>query len=237
MDSVLQNSGMAAGMMSCPKCGFAQETRSDCKKCGVVFSKYYALFPSGKTVDGIPGEIPNPQEMPDRDLPVRIVELQEQVRALSSRCAQVEFEKAERNQLRQDLRNLERQLVESVERLESRMDNPPAPPAEPQACDPRFDELRDKLEQAEATLGSFEFAGHYMVELSEKGETSARYIADLQQQVALLREDIDAIKLQLEAISAAQQAEEPRTPLEEDVHIIRKNLDDLRNLLSKSPVS
>ncbi len=223
--------------MNCPKCGFAQETRSDCKKCGIVFSKYYALFSSGKTGDGISGEIPNSQEMSERDLQMRIEELQDQIKTLSSRCAQVEFEKAERHQLRQDLKNLERQLAENVERLESRMNNAPAPPADPQTSDPRFAELRDKLEQAEATLGSFEFAGQYMVELSEKGETNARHILELQQQVALLREEVDTIKLQLEAISAAQQAEEPRTPLEEDVHIIRKNLDDLRALLSKSPVS
>ncbi|MDM7998065.1 MAG: hypothetical protein QUT30_20540 [Acidobacteriota bacterium] len=237
MESVLQNSGFATGSMVCPKCGFSQEKRSDCKKCGIIFSKYYALYPSSKAGDGIEGESPSSQEMPGRELRMRIQELQDQVQTLSSRCAQVEFEKAERSQLRQDLRSLERQLAENVERLEMRMDTVPAPVAEPQVFDPRFSELRDRLEQAEATLKSLEFAGQYMVDLSDKSETSARQIADLYQQVALFREEIDAVKNQIEALVEAQKAEEPRTPLEEDVRAIRKNLDALRAFLSKPAAS
>jgi len=237
MESVLQNSGFATGSVICPKCGFSQEKRSDCKKCGIIFSKYYALYPSSKAGDGVEGASPNSQEMPEPELRLLIEELQDQVQTLSSRCAQVEFEKAERSQLRQDLRSLERQLAENVERLEIRMDNVPPPVAEPQTIDPRFSEFRDRLEQAEAALKSFEFAGQYMVDLSDKSETSARQIADLHQQVALFREEIDAVKNQLEAVVEAQKAEEPRTPLEEDVHAIRRNFDELRTFLSKPPAS
>jgi chromosome segregation ATPase len=238
MESVLQNSGSAAGSMNCPKCGFLQERRIDCKKCGVVFSKYYALFPTSKAGDAIPAEAVNTQELSGQDFRLMIEELQDQVRRLSTRCSQVEFEKAERTQLRQDLKNLERQLVENVERLEGQMvPLPPVPQTELQALDPRLPELRDRLEQAESTLGSFEFAGQYIVELSEKGEANSRQIADLQQLIGLLREDLDSVKSQLEAIAEAQKAEEPRTSLEEDVHSIRRNLDELRSFLSKPPAS
>jgi uncharacterized protein involved in exopolysaccharide biosynthesis len=176
----------------------------------------------------------NPQEITANDFRLMIEELQDQVRMLAMRCSQVEFEKAERTQLRQDLKNLERQLVENIERLEDRMASQPAMPhIEQPALDPRLPELRDRLEQAEATLGSFEFAGQYMIELNEKGEANARQIADLQQQVTFLREDLVNIKNQLEFISEAQKAEEPRTSLEEDVHVIRKNLDELRSFLNK----
>jgi chromosome segregation ATPase len=238
MESVMQNSGSASGSMNCPKCGFLQEMRNDCKKCGVVFSKYHALFPSGKTGEGIPAEVVNTQELSGQSFRMMIEELQEQVRTLSTRCSQVEFEKAERTQLRQDLKNIERQLVENFERLESQMGTPPpVPPTEQQTFDPRLPELRDRLEQAESTLGSFEFAGQYIIELSEKGEANARQIADLQQQIGLLREDLDGVKSQLESVAEAQKAEEPRTSLEEDVHIIRRNLDELRSFLSKPPAS
>ncbi len=223
--------------MVCPKCGFSQEKRSDCKKCGIIFSKYYALYPSRNAGDGAEGEGPNSQEVLERELRMRIDELQDQVHTLSSRCAQFEFEKAERSRLRQDLRNLERQLAENVERLEMRMDNVPPPAAAPQMFDPRFSELRDRLEHVEAALRSMEFAGQYMADLSDRSETSARQIADLQQQVALFRDEIDAVKSRLEAIVEAQKAEEPRTPLEEDVHAIRKNLDELRAFLSRPAAS
>jgi uncharacterized protein involved in exopolysaccharide biosynthesis len=211
-----------------------QEQRRDCKKCGVVFSKYYALFPSSKTGDSNPATAANPQELSANDFRLMIEELQDQVRMLSTRCSQVEFEKAERTQLRQDIRNLERQLGENIERLEGRMAVQPAmPQIEQPLLDPRLPELRDRLEQAEATLGSFEFAGQYMVELSEKGEANARQIADLQQQVASLREDLANAKNQLDLIAETLKAEEPRTSLEEDVHVIRKNLDELRAFLNK----
>ena len=237
MESVLNGFAAEAGLINCPKCGFAQEKRLDCKKCGIVFSKYYALYPTSRTDDVNSAETTNTPVLSGQDLRTMIEELQIQVQTLSNLCVQVEFEKAERNQLRLDLKNLERQLVENVGRLENRLENVPAPQAEEQLFDPRLPELRDRLAQAEATLGSFEFAGQYMVELSEKGETNARQIGDLRNQVTILREDLDSIKRQLDSIAEAQKAEEPRTPLEEDVHVIRQNLDELRAFLRKPAAS
>ena len=237
MESALQNSGSVTGSMNCPKCGFAQEKRLDCKKCGIVFSKYYALFPTGNFADSIPVEAPTAQELSRQDIQATLSELQAQVQVLTTRFSQVEFEKAERNQLRLDFKNLERQLLENLERMENRLESPLIPEAQQETLDPRLPEILERVEQAEAKLGSVDFAGQYMVELSEKSEASVSEIADLKQQISLLREDFGKINSQLEIIAQAQKVEEPRTPLEEDVHTIRKNLDEFRAFLSKHTAS
>jgi hypothetical protein len=41
------------------------------------------------------------------------------------------------------------------------------------------------------------------------------------------------IKSKLEQICEAQEASEPRTPLEDDVHAIRKYLDEFRQIMLK----
>jgi hypothetical protein len=237
IESALQNSGSVAGSMNCPKCGFTQEKRLDCKKCGIVFSKYYALFPTGHFADSAPVEPPKAQEISRQDIQATLSELQAQVQLLSNRFSQVEFEKAERSQLRLDLKNLERQLFENLERMESRLENPPTPEAQQETIDPRLPEILERVELAEAKLGSVDFAGQYMIELSEKSEANISEIADLKRQIALLREDFGKINSQLEILTQAQEVEEPRTPLEEDVHIIRKNLDEFRAFLSKHTAS
>ena len=73
--------------MICPKCGFDQEERLDCKECGIVFSKYNALFTASES-SGTPEE--------EVSLKSEIQDLQIQVRELSSRLIDVDFEKAER---------------------------------------------------------------------------------------------------------------------------------------------
>ena len=223
--------------MNCPKCGYAQEKRLDCKKCGIVFSKYHALFPTSKITDAPPAEASNGQELSGQEVRTMLSGLQTQVQVLSNRFAEVEFEKAERNQLRLDLKNLERQLSENLGRLEYRLDNPLISPTPEDTTESALPEIHERLEHLETRLGSFDFAGQYIVELSEKGEANSHKISDAQLQIAILHKDFQEMKDRLEIIAQAQKVEEPRTPLEEDVHSIRKNLDELRTFLNKPPAS
>ena len=99
-------------MMICPKCGFEQEERLDCIECGIVFSKYNALFQQSETSETV-----DENTMPNSELH----ELQLQVRELNSRLIDSEFEKTERKKLRSDVKNLEQQCLQNQEQSEARM--------------------------------------------------------------------------------------------------------------------
>jgi DNA repair exonuclease SbcCD ATPase subunit len=230
----LNNDAAAAGLKNCPKCGYVQEQRLDCKKCGIVFSKYYALYPSVKSADSIPAMDSGAPELLDHDLRREFWELQTKVKALHSRFAEVEFEKAERNQLRTDLMNLERQLHENtawvgnrLEQCEQRLEKPPASQLHQDAFDFEIPAIHDRLEQVEDKLGGLELVGQSIAEMREKQDVGSGRISDLENQISDLRREITEIRSIL-------QSQEPRTPLEEDVHAIRKNLDDLRQFLSRN---
>jgi hypothetical protein len=94
--------------MICPKCGFEQEERLDCKECGIVFSKYQALFP--------PADEAGPADE-DPQMKSEFHTLQIQVRELSSRMREAEFEKAERKKLRADLKELEERIQHNQEQV------------------------------------------------------------------------------------------------------------------------
>lgn len=117
--------GAAAGcgrdMMHCPKCGYEQEERLDCLKCGVVFSKYYALYSATKSTASAHVEDFIPQESVDQGHMAAVSDLRLQIKELSAKLNTVEFERAERNQIQASLKNLERQFHENLERAEIRM--------------------------------------------------------------------------------------------------------------------
>ncbi|MBN1567976.1 MAG: hypothetical protein JXA73_09025 [Acidobacteria bacterium] len=291
----MHNSGSVIETINCPKCGYAQEKRLDCIKCGVVFNKYFALFSDGKSANTNRAEASNSRDVSGNDIYVKLSELEMQVKSLTGRFAEVEFEKiernklkadmknleqllsenlesmgrrlesmpvpevpqaklselemqvksltgrfaeveiekTERNKLKADMKNLEQQLSENLESMSRRLENPPVPEVPQETHDPRLPEISERLAQAEAKLGDIDSASQYMVEFNEKNEFNLREISDLKQQITTVREDLEKIRGQLEAIIQAQNEIEPRTPLEEDVHIIRKNLDELRAFLHK----
>jgi chromosome segregation ATPase len=132
--------------VNCPKCGFEQEQRLDCRKCGIIFSKYLALQsePSGAASPSAPAE---------NGAPVEILELRQGIRDLTRKFSEVEFERVERGQLKSDLRVLEKkvqtsldQLSYRLEELEKLLSNPQAPP--PPADDGRLAEVRKELLEA-----------------------------------------------------------------------------------------
>jgi ElaB/YqjD/DUF883 family membrane-anchored ribosome-binding protein len=98
--------------MICPKCGLDQEERLDCKECGIVFSKYNALFSSSESQNSTGEETPTNSAFQ---------ELQLQVRELSSQRIDIEFEKAERKKIRMDQKNLEERILKSRQQTEDRI--------------------------------------------------------------------------------------------------------------------
>jgi hypothetical protein len=290
--------------MNCPKCGYAQEKRLDCKKCGIVFSKYYAMYPPAHSADAAAAANSNSPDPSGQDVRAALTQIQSQIQVFSGRFAEVEFEKAERGQLRIDLKNLERQIRESIARMESRLmqtekslQNPPAPPTPPPQQpmpDTKLMAVTEKLERMEEKLGSFDFATQSIVSLGEKNEANSRQVeeikgqltalqsetkeakgapelisqaqkqvsdlqnqfttlqnevkevksapelvsqaqkqvSDLQNQLTALQNEVKDIRVALDQVSQAQKEQEPRTPIEQDVHIIRKNMDELRQFLS-----
>jgi chromosome segregation ATPase len=94
--------------VNCPKCGYSQEERSDCKRCGIVFAKYFAIYKAA--------------DLPETHAPVaadngaaEMAEMQRVLRDLAKRYGEIEFERAERQRLREDIREIEhRQREESV---------------------------------------------------------------------------------------------------------------------------
>jgi chromosome segregation ATPase len=229
--------------MTCPKCGHEQEERLDCLKCGVVFSKYYALFPSSKSPSEKGFEDPMAQEQSEQERRVAISDLQLQLREIYVRIAEVEFEKAERNQLRTQLKNLEQHFQANLEQIAIQLEQVEKRLAEPsvsafqQEIEVYFPRLLKRLEQVEGRLGELKDIGSQINALNEKNEAGSKQLSMLQNQHSALREEFSAIKSQLEQVCEAQRKKEPSTPLEIDVHAIRKHLDELREMLGKGAAS
>ena len=119
--------------MNCPKCGFAQEERLDCKKCGVVFAKYYAMYPpDGSSPVESAESFDMPPPAPVDPYQIELSEMRHSLRELNRRFNELDFERIERNRMRNEIRALEQKLEEGLARLEAHFaihEQPAAPVA------------------------------------------------------------------------------------------------------------
>jgi chromosome segregation ATPase len=210
--------------MNCPKCGFAQEQRLDCKKCGVVFSKYYALYPS--TRPAAPNGLDDPieQELLERERKNAIADLEMQIRELNARFEEVEFERAERRQLRTDLETVQRELHENLDRTSFRLEEiQKSLSATPGEC---VETVEEKTENPGDEV-------NLLSAVLEKEDESARKISELQDQLSEVRGQVSEMRRLLDELQQIRTVEPPQNEAEQDLHTIRENLNQLFSLITK----
>ena len=146
--------------MKCPKCGHSQEERLDCVRCGIVFAKYYAMYPQGKDMP-IEGQeaIVSSYAAPADTLLAEVSELRQGVREVASRLSDVEFDHAERSLLRGEVKSVEQRVTEFVEdlrnrlqALEDRIPEPDQAETQPEASGIAIEELAERLGKVEEQL-------------------------------------------------------------------------------------
>lgn len=218
--------------MICPKCGFEQEERLDCRECGIIFSKYNALFQSA---DGRNEHNDSASGMDE------IQELQIQMRDLSSRLIEAEFEKAERKKLRSDLRDMEDLLQSEKTEKEARLKQiedkllcqPEGPGTkierEIQGKLAKIDEMEQKTTQLSDILTT---TIDQYTNLWEKTGQNSYQIAEFHKQILALRDEVLELRNQLEILQKNQTKEEPQTIADDDIRAIRRNLDQLGQFIS-----
>jgi chromosome segregation ATPase len=219
--------------MICPKCGFEQEKRLDCRECGVIFSKYNALFQSAEGQD---------MSAESASALNEIQELQIQMRDLSSRLIDAEFEKAERKKLRSDVRDLE-DLIQSektgtearLRQIEEKLASQPEIqgakiPRDLQGKLSKIDEIEQKTTQLSDILTT---AIDQCTNLWEKTGQNSYQISEFHKQIVALRNEVLELRGQLENLQENQTKEEPQTIAEDDIRAIRRNLDQLGQFISE----
>lgn len=220
--------------MICPKCGYSQEERLDCRKCGVVFSKYYALHTPARVVVSEAPEPVQPSTPDVENLPAEIADLRQNFKELNRRFNEVEFERAERTRLRGEIRTLDQKLRDNLEQalerlnaLEQRANNPPAPPADASPED--FQRLKEELleEHLAPTLVRLEQIDARLEALPKElaPKTDPRIIESLRKLVQRVTElDSEVANL---TIDRSTQAENAPLGLEK----ASKDIDELRTSL------
>ena len=218
--------------MICPKCGFEQEERLDCRECGVIFSKYKALFQSTDS----------PNEGSDGvSAANEIRELQIQMRDFGSRLIEAEFEKAERKKLRSDLRDLEDLLQSEKAETETRLkqiEEKIACPAEEQGARKEREILAkfskmEEMEQKTAKLSEILTTTiDQCTNLWDKTGQNSYQISEFHKQILALRNEVLELRNQVETLQQNQTKEEPQTIVDDDIRAIRKNLDQLGQFIS-----
>ncbi len=151
---------MRALTMKCPKCGHSQEERQDCVRCGIVFAKYYAMYPQDKDMpmDGQEAMVSS-HAVPADTLMVEVSELRQGVREIASRLSEVEFDRAERSLLRGEVKSVEQRVTELVEdvrnrlvKLEEHTREADETKMRPEPSGTTIEELAERLEEVEGQL-------------------------------------------------------------------------------------
>ncbi len=218
--------------MICPKCGKEQEERLDCKECGIVFSKYIALFQSPESHGATDVEASTKGEFQ---------ELQIKVRELSAKTIDIEFEKTERKKLRMDVKNLEEQIQKTQQQVEARFQQlenrllNPGLGTESQ-FNPEIQEILKKSEEmgqkTSEMTDNINQAINQLPGLWEKTVQNSYQVTELRDQMAALRKEATWMKTQIENLQKGQTNGD-REPIDVDeFKAIRRNLDELGQFIS-----
>ena len=239
--------------MNCPKCGFEQEERLDCIRCGIVFSKYFAFHVPGRPVAS-PADIPPPFPEP---VPAAsdgtIAELRQALREVQRRLTEVEFDRAERARLRKDLRALEERVGTEFERmhrlLQAGASSAPSQPAlapvpEPDRVTPLAGEvalLRERFSAEISLLGTrLEELQQTVAGLPERPDlpetVSPDEFVELEQELKEtylrpLRDRMDELETAL-ARSAEERRAAPDVRIDEIPRALQERLAELERRLS-----
>ncbi len=199
--------------MNCPKCGYSQEERLDCRKCGVVFSKFYALHTTSKpTILEVADPI-RPSSAGE-NYQAEIADLRQTLKDLSQRFNELEFERAERTQLRSEVRQIDSKLKDTLAQVSERMSAleeksaaPPPPAVSQEDLNRMQQELREecfaplgeRMRQVEDRFGSLQIR-------NEAGTDPlvGDSILKLEQRVTALDEEINRL--------ASSPASNPESP-------------------------
>jgi len=173
--------------VNCPKCGYEQEERLDCKKCGIVFSKYTALHQPDKFQNPEDVSYFQAREQTEEDSDYGLAELRQTLRDLSQRFTEIEFERAQRHQLRAEIKNLEQELQKELAGLVARIDE----------AEKLWNEREARLAQETLPRDEFDQLLQRVNALETLPESCAR--------------DLDALKEDLAGLKASYSGEIPGT--------------------------
>jgi hypothetical protein len=198
-------------VLNCPKCGYEQEERLDCLKCGIVFNKYHIAHTGDKPPVSMTNDAPMPTSREEGST-LTLAEIRQAVRDLSRRFHEVEYERVERSHLRGELRGLDKKIETGMEQTSSRMDTleklvgePPPPPP---------------------VVSLHDQAGL-------KAEIQEICIEPLLQKLAQVETRLLKMEEVVNLLANPLVDDESRPPLEDDVHAIRQHLDQIRRFVTQ----
>ncbi len=198
-------------VVTCPKCGYEQEQRLDCLKCGIVFTKYIGARNGDRpgmsaSGDSLQGMLAAPSS-------ATLSELRESIRDLNHRYREMEFERAERNRMREDLNGLDRRLSTALEPMTTRLES---------------------LEKHASELAAPEHALTLNDQPGLRDDIQTQCVEPLVHRLEQLESRLAKLEETVQNLARSQENDDtPRPPLEEDVHVIRQNLDQIRRFVSQ----